>query len=179
MFDIFAVLRSIDGCDHLVQLNTDGVGRYRVKGDPFRQAVQVARGAIPVLPFPAVHGELDGMAVRTLKRFILVEQGLHVVFAGGYISKALEGVAKGGAVEGSRFTRRPAVHIDTKNQLGIGPVANLKSGLSVIVFGEQEQEAAVLQAVVFSIVGDGEVGRARRNFIFTRGAAVQGQGAKK
>ena len=61
----------------------------------------------------------------------------------------------------------------------MGPVANLKSGLSVIAFGEQQQQAAVLQAVVFGVVGDGEVGRAGRSFSFTRGAAVQGQGAEE
>ena len=82
MFDILGVLWFLHRRNFLIQRDLNRSGLRRVNRYLLRSAVQVAGRTVPLLPFALIHGELNGMAVGELKRFVPMKQGLYVVLTG-------------------------------------------------------------------------------------------------
>jgi len=81
VLDVFGVRGLRDRRDLLVQGQRDRSPLGGIQLHPARRAVEVARLAAPLLPFPPVRRQLDGVAVGAVEGLVAVEQRLDPVAA--------------------------------------------------------------------------------------------------
>jgi hypothetical protein len=105
----------------------------RIEGDLLRRVVKIARLPVPLLSLSLVHREPDDMSVRSVEGFIPVQKGLDPVGSGRDFREAGQGISEDGFVDDSRLFRKETVDIYSKYKLGVGAVADLKSGLLTTV----------------------------------------------
>lgn len=118
VLDVLRVLRRLDGRYRFVQANANGGGRSGVEVNLGGLAVEVAGFAIPVLPFPLIHREFQGAAVGAVERLVDIEDGLHVIIAGGDLRECIARISERGAVDDRRTS---CTHVDSEDLLRIEP----------------------------------------------------------
>ncbi len=87
--DPFGIGGRLDRRNHLVADQCDPVAPGGVQRDLLRPAVQVARRAVPALPFPLVVVHPYGVAIGAMKLGIDVEECLHGILARRNLRQAL------------------------------------------------------------------------------------------
>ena len=85
MFDVFRVLRRIDGCDLLIQYDPNRLPFLGIDEHFDRRAVQVARRPVPMLTLTAIHRQLDRVPVGPVERFVAVKNRLYDVLPEGHV----------------------------------------------------------------------------------------------
>ena len=116
-------------------------------GDLPGRAVEVAGRPVPVLPFAAIHRELDDVPVGAVERLVLVQEGLDAVLAGRDEPEALERVSECLLVDHGLLTGRQALDVDAEDLLGPGILGDLESRFAVLLGGEHHQQPAVERLV--------------------------------
>src|SRR3989337_400811 len=87
MLDVLCILRWGDGRNFFFEREGDCLVSSRIDAYGFRNAVEIAGRAVPLLPFSAVHRKLYCVTVGSVERLILVQKGLNPEFAGRDIEK--------------------------------------------------------------------------------------------
>ena len=87
--------------------------------------------------------QLYGFAVAAMESLVLVEYGLHDVFAGRHIFEAADGIAGGPRVHDGGLRRLPAIDGEAEDHLRARCVVDLITRLVAWVGREQEKQAAV------------------------------------
>ena len=81
VFDVARILGRRDRRDTCSQGDTNRPSRRRIDPHLCGRAVEIARGQVPLLPFPLIHGHLDDVPVGTVKGRIDMENGLNVILS--------------------------------------------------------------------------------------------------
>src|SRR5687768_9785115 len=79
MLDVPGIFRWLNRRDYLVENDFNRSFIVRGNTDFLRCAVEIAGRAVPLLSFATIHRQLDGVPIRSLKRFIAMQQTLHPV----------------------------------------------------------------------------------------------------
>ncbi len=87
--------------------------------------------------------ELHHVAIGPAKRLVAVEQGLDPVATRREVAQARDRVSERSTPDDRRLSRRQSVDVDAEDQLGFGPIRNLKTRLFGRVAGDEKQQAAV------------------------------------
>ena len=166
MLDVFGFWRVGNWWNLRVEREPYGVAARRADGDPLRRAVQIARRAVPLLAFAAIHRQLHGMAIGTRERLVPMEQRLHGVSTRRHVREALTRIPDGLAIDDRIGFRPPIFDIDAKRLLGRRTVEDLKSGLRALIGRKHQNETAVQRLVrERRRKGDGESNPARRRIL--------------
>jgi hypothetical protein len=137
MLDVLRVLLFGEGRDDLIEGHVDRPVPRGVDPDLFGDAEEVPGRDVPHLALAAVHGELEGMAVRPAEGLVFMEKGLDDILAGRDLSKAVHGEAEHSGVEYSFLPGHQAFDVDPENGLGILVArADLEPGLPGFVIRE-------------------------------------------
>ncbi len=169
-----------DGRDDLVERDGDRAPRTRLDGDLFGRAVEVAGRPVPVLPFAAIHGELDDVPVGAVERLVLVQQSLDAVLAGRHEPEALEGVSQCLLIDHGFLSRRQAVNVDAEDLLGPGILGDLEPRLALLLGGEHHQQPAVERHLAqLAPEADRDARAAGRRLDLRRGQGPGGRGAPR
>ncbi len=103
--------------DHLVERDRDRLCPGGIDVDLPRRRVEVARREVPVLPFAAVHRQLDDVAVGAAERLVPVEERLDGVRALRNAREALDRIAEDGRVEDRIPPGGRPLHVDAEDLL--------------------------------------------------------------
>ncbi len=106
VLDVLRVLGRIDRRNDSIESQGYRLVRRGVDAQSSRRAVEIARGAFPLLAFAVVHGKLQHAAVGPVKRFVNVHQGLDDVFPRREPRRAVRRDTRSRSRRGSRL-RRP------------------------------------------------------------------------
>ena len=124
-------------------LNRSIIGAGRLS---LRSAVEISRGAVPLLAFAAIHRQLHGVTIRSFERFIPMKQRLDPIVSRLQIGQRAQGITKSTRVNDCFLVGLQAVDVDPEDLLRIQVFINLKARLFGIVGGEQQQNPASMGA---------------------------------
>ncbi len=96
-----------------------------------------------MLTFALIHVQLHGFSIGAVKCLVLIEQGLHDVFARRDVFQARSWITQGGGVNERRLARLPMIHRQSKNDLRARRVVDLHSWFLARVSRQKQQEPAV------------------------------------
>jgi hypothetical protein len=147
MLDVLRVFFFRERRDHLVEEDVD---HFRLRGvDPHALggAEEIAGGDIPHLAFAAVHGKLDGMAVRAVEGFILMEKRLDEVIAGRDLGDRIDREAEDFGVENRFFSGFQALDVNPEDRRSVIVAgADLESGLARVAIRDDQEHSSVERA---------------------------------
>ena len=143
VLDVLRLGRVGDGRDDLVQRDLDRSALGRVDRDLARACCRGCRAPCSMLAFPAVHGQLDHVAVGAAEGLVTMEQGLDGVGARADVLEALQRVADVGPAHGHRLPRLHPVHVEAEDLLRLEAVVDQEARLLAVVGREHDQQAAV------------------------------------
>ena len=150
--DVGRVWRIGDGRDDLVEDDGDGIAAG-VQRDFSRRGVEVAGRELPVLAFAAIHGKFYRGAIGAMKGFVLVQDHLDEVIAGGDVVEVADGVAEGCVVKRDGLAGLYGVHVEAEDHLGAHGITDLQARFGGGIGGENQQQAAVERLWRFARLG--------------------------
>ena len=103
----------------------------RIDGDFFYITVQVARGYVPLLPFPLIVMHPQGVAIRSAEFSVYIHESLDVVFSRWNLPDAFQGVSEIVFIDDGPFGRPKRINILAPERHT--QVSGLKPGFPVVV----------------------------------------------
>ena len=77
----------------------------RIDQDAPGRADEIPGSDVPHLPFPAIHGKFDGVAIRAVEGLVLMEKRLDDILARRDLGEGIDGKTEDRGVENGFFAR--------------------------------------------------------------------------